>query len=834
MPANDKSKSNKKGSSSSVKKFTNRKGSVPVSRVKNDACGVALVALGVFLCLSLFIDGIGWLGEGLRSLMFGVLGIGYYAMPFVVFSIGLYMLLSQEPSMNMKKGLLVFGLFVAVLSLIHLFICPFLSEIKVFEYYKKAYVDGQSHTGGGVTGALLTYPITLLIGNAGAIVFFVAAILIMLIVLTKFSIKDAAARMERRRRFEAYDAKESTNRRKASAVSSIEEDLLEGAARRAALSKKEADDKTEKDAENAKSSGKTLAEEMRVRKKNKTKDIDVLPDSGPFETAGKKANEAEKADTAPITDDYEEQDIIIEGYASEAAPSKNVENTSGEADENSIEAVAAGVPTEIAEYQFPPRSILKVSTEQPQRPMASNEAKAKKLLDTLASFNIEARIINVSQGPVITRFELQPAQGIRVSRITSLADDIALALAAPRVRIEAPIPGKAAIGVEVPNTNTAMVLLGDVIKERDFDKSKSPASLALGKDIAGAPLIAEIDKMPHLLIAGQTGAGKSVCINSIIISMVYKATPAELRMILIDPKVVELSVFSTLPHLMMPVVTDPKKAAGALKWAVHEMEQRYNKMAKIGARDLARYNAMQENDEDKLPKLIIIVDELADLMMVAAKDVEDAICRIAQLGRACGIHLIVATQSPRTDVITGLIKANIPSRIAFAVSSGIDSRVILDSMGAEKLLGKGDMLFHANGAGKPVRAQGAYVSDEEVEEITDFFIKHSIAQTQDVKTIDEIISTAKPQTVQGGGKQEDELLPEAVSICIETGVASISLIQRKLRVGYARAARLVDIMEEKKYVSGFEGSKARKVLITKAEYEQEFGTNAAIGGSDDE
>ena len=243
---------------------------------------------------------------------------------------------------------------------------------------------------------------------------------------------------------------------------------------------------------------------------------------------------------------------------------------------------------------------------------------------------------------------------------------------------------------------------------------------------------------------------------------------------------------------------------------------------------------MQENDEDKLPKLIIIVDELADLMMVAAKDVEDAICRIAQLGRACGIHLIVATQSPRTDVITGLIKANIPSRIAFAVSSGIDSRVILDSMGAEKLLGKGDMLFHANGAGKPVRAQGAYVSDEEVEEITDFFIKHSIAQTQDVKTIDEIISTAKPQTVQGGGKQEDELLPEAVSICIETGVASISLIQRKLRVGYARAARLVDIMEEKKYVSGFEGSKARKVLITKAEYEQEFGTNAVIGGSDDE
>ena len=417
-----------------------------------------------------------------------------------------------------------------------------------------------------------------------------------------------------------------------------------------------------------------------------------------------------------------------------------------------------------------------------------------------------------------------------MNRITSLSQDIALALAAPLVRIEAPIPGKAAIGIEIPNKNAAQVLLREVIESKEFQSERSPISFALGKDIAGRIVCANLEKMPHLLIAGATGSGKSVCINDILLSMVYKASPSDLRLVLIDPKVVEMRVYAPLPHLMLPVVTDPKKAAGALKWAVLQMEQRYQNMAKVNARDLARYNALVEESE-RLPKLVVVIDELADLMMVAAKDVEDSICRIAQLGRAAGVHLIVATQRPSTDIITGLIKANIPSRIAFAVSSGVDSRVILDTTGAEKLLGKGDMLFHANGAGKPVRVQCAFVSDEEVEDVMDFF---AVQQSDDDApkyaeiSLEEVSSAVDIAMGQGNGKQEDELLDDAVKIVLESGQASISMIQRRLRVGYARAARLIDIMEQMKVVSGFDGSKPRKLLVGSfAEYQQLAGGNTS-------
>lgn len=361
--------------------------------------------------------------------------------------------------------------------------------------------------------------------------------------------------------------------------------------------------------------------------------------------------------------------------------------------------------------------------------------------------------------------------------------------------------------------------------------AKSPIAFALGKDIAGKVMFADLDRMPHLLIAGSTGSGKSVCINDIIISMVYKSAPNDVRMILIDPKVVEMKVFSTLPHLLLPVVTDPKKAAGALKWAVLEMEQRYQKMAQKNARGLDRYNSLVP-EEEKLPRIVIVIDELADLMMVAAKEVEESICRIAQLGRASGIHLIVATQRPSTDIITGLIKANIPSRIAFMVSSAVDSRVIMDESGAEKLLGKGDMLFHANGANKPVRAQAAFVSDEEVERVMDFF-----GETQSVPPVQESafeeLTTGAATGAQGNGKQEDELLPEAVKIVLDSGQASISMIQRRLRVGYARAARLIDIMEQMKIVSGFDGSKPRKLLIDHAEYSRMFGTGNETEGHEE-
>ena len=450
----------------------------------------------------------------------------------------------------------------------------------------------------------------------------------------------------------------------------------------------------------------------------------------------------------------------------------------------------------------------------------------KLLIDTLASFNISAKLINVTVGPVITRFELQPAPGVRVSRITTLSNDIALALAAPRVRIEAPIPGKAAVGVEIPNKNAVTVVLRDIIESREFQNATSPITMALGKDTGGKVITADLGKMPHMLIAGSTGSGKSVCINDLIISMVYKSSPADLRMILIDPKVVELSVFGTLPHLLIPVVTEPKKAAGALRWAVNEMTLRYKKFSEVGARDLARYNELQEAPDKRLPRLVVIIDELADLMMVAPDEVEDSICRIAQLGRASGIHLIVATQRPSADIITGLIKANIPSRCAFAVSSGIDSRIILDTTGAEKLLGRGDMLFHPNGANKPLRLQCAFVSDEEVERIVNYFRGQQQQPQFDEQVISNLSNPAKGGAtggVFGEGKQEDDLLGEAVRVVLESGQASISMIQRRLRVGYARAARLIDIMEQHGYVSGFDGSKPRRVLIKRSEYEALFG-----------
>lgn len=500
-------------------------------------------------------------------------------------------------------------------------------------------------------------------------------------------------------------------------------------------------------------------------------------------------------------------------------------------DEIPAPGVVSVAPAAVTEYQRPPCSLLRLPDPAAAVAAESPTEKAKVLIETLNSFNISARIVNISVGPVITRFELQPAQGIRVNRITTLSNDIALALAAPRVRIEAPIPGKSAIGIEIPNKDTAPVYLRDVLETREFSTAKSPLTMGLGKDIAGKVVLADLEKMPHMLIAGQTGSGKSVCINCIILSLIFKSAPKDVRMILIDPKVVELSIFSALPHLFCPVVTEPKKAAGALRWAVTEMEQRYSKMGKVNARDIYRYNAMQEREEDKWPRLVIIIDELADLMMVASKDVEESICRIAQLGRACGIHLIVATQRPSVDVITGLIKANIPSRIAFAVSNGTDSRVIMDASGAEKLLGKGDMLFHANGASKPIRAQGAFVSDEEVEAIRDFFLQNqTVSPGYDESVLSEITGSGGGLG-QGNGKQDDDLLPDAVRLVVESGTASISMIQRRLRVGYARAARLVDIMEQNKFVSEPDGAKPRKVLIDAAEYNRLFGGNLQSGGT---
>lgn len=496
------------------------------------------------------------------------------------------------------------------------------------------------------------------------------------------------------------------------------------------------------------------------------------------------------------------------------------------------ELTVDSVPEKTAKpYVFPPLSLLKRSHSQEEEKRSEIEKNAQTLKETLKSFGITVSISNVSVGPSVTRYELQPEQGVKLAKIVSLSNDIKMRLAAADIRIEAPIPGKSAVGIEVPNKNSQIVYLGDILSSPAFQENKMKLAFGVGKDIGGKVVVTDIAKMPHLLVAGATGAGKSVSINTLIMSILYRYSPEEVRMIMVDPKVVELQVYNGIPHLLIPVVTDPKKAAAALNWAVAEMTSRYKKFAAYGVRDLSGYNekirGLSEEEREKdglsvLPQILIIIDELADLMMVSASEVEDAIVRLTQLARACGMHLIIATQRPSVNVITGLIKANVPSRIAFSVSSGVDSRTIIDMNGAEKLLGKGDMLFFPQNLPKPIRVQGAFVSDEEVAKVTEFLksqgeaeYNHSISK-----------SLEKEATEETGGSQSDrdELFAEAGSLVIETDKASIGFLQRKFRIGFNRAARIMDQLAAEHVVGEEEGTKARKVLMNMEEFEELLST----------
>ncbi len=483
-----------------------------------------------------------------------------------------------------------------------------------------------------------------------------------------------------------------------------------------------------------------------------------------------------------------------------------------------------------AAYCFPPISLLKRPTGSSSDGTEEMRENSRRLNETLASFHIDARICNVTRGPSVTRYEVELDKGVRLNKLTNCADDIALSLGASGVRIAA-VPGKISIvGIEVPNRAVTTVSLREVIDSPEFAKSKSKSSFAVGKDIGGSCIVGNISKMPHMLIAGTTGSGKSVCMNSIIISLLYKSGPEDVKLIMVDPKMVELGIYNGIPHLLIPVVTDPKKAAGSLQWAVTEMLRRYKLMSDVGVRDLESYNAIVTAEEDgqKLPQIVIIIDELADLMLVAAKEVEDSICRVAQMGRAAGMHLIIATQRPSADVITGLMKANIPSRIAFSVASSMESRIILDTQGAEKLVGKGDMLYAPIGIGKPLRVQGCFVTDSEVEAVAGY-VKENYTSNYDQQVLDEIDKKAQ-QTGKGSKSAAsepepsgeeldgDEMLPAAVDVILETGQASVSMLQRRLKLGYARAARIVDEMEEKGIVGPFQGSKPRAILVTKEKW----------------
>ena len=492
------------------------------------------------------------------------------------------------------------------------------------------------------------------------------------------------------------------------------------------------------------------------------------------------------------------------------------------------------------EYCFPPIDLLKRPARGAADGTEEMRENSRRLNETLASFNIDAHIINVTRGPSVTRYEVELDKGVRLNKLTGCADDIALSLGASGVRIAA-VPGKiSVVGIEVPNRTVTTVSLREVLDSNEFTGAKSKSSIGLGKSIDGNCVVGNIAKMPHLLIAGTTGSGKSVCMNSIIISLLYKAGPEDVKLIMVDPKMVELGIYNGIPHLLIPVVTDPKKAAGSLQWAVTEMLRRYKMMSDMGVRDLESYNSIVTAEEDgqKLPQVVIIIDELADLMMVAAKEVEDSICRIAQMGRAAGMHLIIATQRPSANVITGLMKANIPSRIAFSVASAMESRIILDTMGAEKLVGKGDMLYAPIGSGKPLRVQGCFVTDGEVEAVAEY-VKENYLADYNQEVLEEIEKKAQQA---GTGKKAsasepepndeeldgDEMLPAAVDVILETGQASVSMLQRRLKLGYARAARIVDEMEEKGIVGPFQGSKPRAILITKDQWEARKGGNTQM------
>ena len=504
--------------------------------------------------------------------------------------------------------------------------------------------------------------------------------------------------------------------------------------------------------------------------------------------------------------------------------------------EQHAQEVSQAIEEELAEpeeaYQYPPVTLLDQNSDDNYTEVGAElRNNSRRLAQTITSFGVDAKPGDVVHGPSVTRYEFTLDQGVKLSKLTNLADDIALALGSGGVRI-APIPNKSSVvGIEVPNRVVTAVRIRDVIDSRAFAEHRSRVAFAVGKDIGGNCIVGDIARLPHVLIAGTTGSGKSVCTNSLIVSLLYKSTPEEVRFIMVDPKMVELAPYNGIPHLLIPVVTDPKKAAGALQWAVYEMMKRYKLFSENGVKDLAGFNALAQRNEElkKMPTVVVVIDELADLMLVAAKEVEESICRVAQMGRAAGMHLVIATQRPSSDVITGLMKANIPSRIAFAVASSLESRIILDTTGAEKLVGKGDMLYAPLGAGKPTRVQGCFITPEEIERVVDYVKQSGEAEySQDV--MDKIEQAVKEKE-KGGGKSagapepagespDDELLSAAVDVVLETGQASVSMLQRRLKLGYARAARLVDQMEERGYVGPFEGSKPRQLLIDKAKWQE--------------
>ena len=839
------------------------------NKIVQEAVILVLLAFCVIFFISNFGIG-GVVGKAISSFFFGLFGLISYIFPILLFLMVMFGISNKNNSVARIKIIAAVFALIFICTIIQLISGNHAGEWKISDYYVQS---SHNKNGGGFFGGIFCKLFCTWFGVVGAYIFTIVLIIIAGVVITEHSfingvkkgsrkvydtakndVKEYRAEVAvKRQEREAVERKKSTRQGKNFRCVTIPPVGEEGAEPETPDKKEKvynfekAEDKNVVPFDEAEYEKVTDATEYAMRHFQDEQSIpfepvyedEVVeeyvekPETKPSvkEEKPKKAS-APEPEAFPVHVDVS-RDSIKETVRDIHKAAKETEDEESLID---IDLVKKELEKERPnkKYKLPPIHLLKRGGGQGQNgnDMTELNNTARKLQQTLATFGVKVTVTDVSRGPAVTRYELQPEQGVKVSKIVSLTDDIKLNLAAADIRIEAPIPGKAAVGIEVPNKENSGVLLGDLIASRSFKEHQSKISFAAGKDIAGQTVIADIAKMPHLLIAGATGSGKSVCINTIIMSILYHASPEDVKLIMIDPKVVELNVYNGIPHLLIPVVTDPKKAAGALNWAVQEMMKRYDLFAKYGVRDMKGFNekvsSVSEIEDptkpDKLPQIVIIVDELADLMMVASGEVEDAIVRLAQLARAAGIHLVIATQRPSVNVITGLIKANVPSRIAFSVTSGVDSRTILDMVGAEKLLGKGDMLFYPQGYQKPSRVQGAFVSDEEVAAVVDF-LKNNNGESAYSEEVVTQISNPGFEESQAFSGERDQYFADAGRFIIEKERASIGMLQRVFKIGFNRAARIMDQLGEAGIVGPEEGTKPRKVLMTMEEFEDYLNNN---------
>lgn len=767
-------------------------------RLYDEIAAIIMLVVGIFLAIAMHTHLAGIIGEGINSFLKGVFGLGGFVLPYflIIFSAMMFAKVSKPFKGRTVIFLIIIFLMIDILNAGR-FVADFdISATSIGEVYH----NGTLLRSGGVAGMYLGYLVAKGVGIPGLYLFSFAVIIIFLLLTVNTPISRAYEKAKERKA-----AKKERAAKRAEMLQDVEAEEI---------------DKIDESQVDFLEYLKAAPEDRKrdnISKKNKKHILDLLKNDDKYGLKDSRINKNDNKES-----DLKDYIPVAAVTAAAVAVSGNSDNTVDKdktSKEPSVETIEIeDFKTSASGYTLPPVELLKQGKTSSKKSSENLAENARLLEETLKSFNVEAKVVNVTKGSSVTRYEIQPAIGVKVSRIVSLSDDIALNLRARSIRIEAPIPGKAAVGIEVENETRETVTIREMIDSREFKREASKLAFAVGKDISGRPVVADLAKMPHLLIAGATGSGKSVCINTIIAGILYRATPDEVRLIMVDPKMVELGNYNGIPHLLIPVVTDPNKAAAALNWAVAEMTNRYKKFAENNVRDLKSYNALMKREkksEEIMPQIVIIIDELADLMMVASSQVEQAISRLTQLARAAGMHLIVATQRPSVDVVTGLIKANIPSRIAFMVSSQIDSRTIIDMAGAEKLVGNGDMLYKPQDIDKPLRIQGPYISDDEVMNL----IRFVKSQVEDENYDSEIAETIEKGDVSvASNDQEDELMDEAIMTVIDAGQASVSMLQRKFRIGYNRAARIIEDMQSLGVIGPPDGSRPRSVLWSIEDY----------------